>query len=100
MQEELLEIMDENNQPLGFSKLRSQVHKDGDWHRVVHIYVTNNVGEFLVHLRSPNKDLNPGKWDTRFGGHVKAGSDYDDSAITELFEEIGLRVKVGFFAGA
>lgn len=94
MPEELFDIVDENNNPLGITKARIRVHKDGDWHRVVHIYVSNNNGEYLVHFRSPYKDLNPTKWDTRFGGHVAAGSDYDTTAITELSQEIGLNVGV------
>jgi isopentenyl-diphosphate Delta-isomerase len=88
--EEEFDIVDENNKPLGFTKKRSEVHKDGDWHRVVHIYVVNDKGEFLVHLRSPHKDLHPNKWDTRFGGHVKAGKTLDETVVDELREEIGL----------
>lgn len=94
MAEELFDIVDKNNNLLGITKPRSQVHKDGDWHRVVHVYVTNNKGEVLVHLRSPNKDLNPTKWDARFGGHVVAGNDYDETAVTELYQEIGLQVSI------
>jgi isopentenyldiphosphate isomerase len=94
MQDELFDIVDENNNPLGITKSRSDVHRDGDWHRAVHIYVRNGKGEYLVHLRSRSKDLNPGKWDTKFGGHVLAGKDFDETAMKELEEEIGLRLAV------
>jgi isopentenyldiphosphate isomerase len=94
MSEELFDLVDENNKSLGITKSRAQVHKDGDWHRVVHIYVSNNKGGYLVHLRSPYKDLNPTKWDTRFGGHVAAGSNYDATAVLELNQEIGLEIAI------
>jgi len=91
--DELLDIVDENNKPLGFNKPRREAHRDGDWHRTVHIYVVNSKGEFLVHLRSPKKDLNPSKWDTRFGGHLVAGSTVEDTAISELWQEIGIKCR-------
>ncbi len=83
-----------SKKPLGITKPRSLVHQQGDWHKAVHVYVTNPHGQFLVHLRSPHKDLKPNMWDTRFGGHVLAGHDYDETALKELEEEIGLRVSL------
>ncbi len=90
--EELLDITDEHNNPLGIAKPRSLVHKDGDWHRTVHVYITNNQGEFLVHLRSPQKESFANRWDTKFGGHVTAGKSYDETVLEELEQEIGLKI--------
>lgn len=92
MSDELLDIVDENNRPLGFTKPRSKVHREGDWHRVAHIYVVNDKAEFLVHLRSLKKDLHPGCLDPRFGGHVEAGEVVEKAVIMELREETGLSV--------
>jgi isopentenyldiphosphate isomerase len=89
---ELLDLYDSDDKPLGATKARADVHRDGDWHRTAHIYVVNEHGDFLVHLRSPLKDSKPNRWDTRFGGHVTAGMDYKETAIQELEQEIGLRV--------
>lgn len=36
------------------------------------------------------KDLNAGLWDTSAAGHVDAGEDYDESAIREIGEELGI----------
>lgn len=93
MTAELFDIVDENNKPLNITKERFLVHKDGDWHNGVHIYVLNDNDEFLVHLRSPHKDLQPNCWDTRFGGHVEAGDTIENTAVKELQEEIGIKVK-------
>ena len=94
MPEELFDIVDENNKPLGFIKPRSQVHKDGDWHRGIQVFVINREGEFLVHLRSPNKDTDPNKWSLTFGGHVSAGGNYDETAVRELEEEVGIKTGI------
>ena len=79
MEKEYLDLVDENNNLTGEKELRSVVHSTGLWHRTVHIYFfrkINNIFEFLVHLRSKDKDLRPNCWDTRFGGHIKAGGGY------------------------
>lgn len=94
MSEELFDLYNENNEPLGITKLRREVHRDGDWHRTVHIYVRNNAGQYLVHRRSPKKDGQPNCWDTRFGGHIQAGHDYDETAVREIEEEIGLTIEL------
>lgn len=93
MTEEYLDIVDENSNLTGEKELRSIVHEKGLWHRTVHIYVyqkQENEIQLLVHLRSKFKDSNPNKWDTRFGGHIKAGDTPEKSTLDELNEEIGL----------
>ncbi len=93
--DEYLDLTNENNQPTGEKELRSVVHLTGLWHRTVHIYLFrmfNEKLEFLVHLRSKNKDLHPNCWDTRFGGHIKAGESLEKGVMHELEEELGLEV--------
>lgn len=97
MSNELLDLYSETNEPLGVNKLRSEIHRDGDWHRTVHIYVMNDKGEHLVHLRSPQKDGSPNCWDLRFGGHLASGQTYEEAAVRELEEEIGLQAKISDF---
>lgn len=94
--EEILEIIDEKNNPTGEAKPRALAHSIGLWHRTVHIYFFRRSGgtiEILVHLRSKTKDLNPDKWDTRFGGHIKQGENVEQTVIGEMKEEIGLNIE-------
>ncbi|MBL8030220.1 MAG: NUDIX domain-containing protein [Candidatus Doudnabacteria bacterium] len=93
MTQEIFDLYDEEDKPLNKTKPRSEVHKNGDWHRVVHIYVYNEQGQVMVHLRSLFKDSKPGCFDARFGGHVTTGMDYLDTALLELRQEIGLVVR-------
>jgi len=100
MQEEYFDIVDEDNKKTGEVKSRSQAHSTGLWHRTVHIYYfrkENNKYFFLVHLRSKTKDLHPNCWDTRFGGHVKAGETIENALIDEIKEEIGLSLQYSDF---
>jgi isopentenyldiphosphate isomerase len=99
MKNEYLDIVDENNQLIG-KKTRKEAHSFGLWHRTVHIYyyiLKNDNYYFLVHLRSKLKDLNPNKWDTRFGGHLKSGEKVEDALLNELEEEIGIRANLNNF---
>jgi isopentenyldiphosphate isomerase len=101
--EEYLDVFDENNQPTGVALPRGQVHAEGLWHRTVHIYLFRQRIEgleFLLHLRSMKKESAPGCWDTRFGGHVKAGQTMEEGVRDELVEEIGLDVsRLKIFGG-
>ena len=91
--DEYLDIVDENNRLTGQTKLKSEVHRDGDWHRASHIWIYNAHQELLFQLRSPDKDLFPDLWDIT-GGHVSAGESYEVAAVRELEEELGVSATV------
>lgn len=98
MSKELLDLVDENNNLTGEKAERKIVHSSGLWHRTVHIYIFRKKGgaiEFLLHFRSPDKDMAPNCWDTRFGGHIKSGFSIEEGVKSELAEEIGLDIKSG-----
>lgn len=96
MPEEYFDILDEEGNPTGEKRSRYEAHSQGLWHRTVHIYLFRKINdkiEFLVHLRSKSKDLNPNTWDTRFGGHLKVGESIEDALVTEIKDEIGLELR-------
>ena len=91
MADELFPLVDEAGRVIG-SALRSEVHGDPSrLHPVVHCIVTNAQGYLLLQLRSQDKDIQPGKWDTSVGGHVSFGESVEHALLRELGEEIGLR---------
>ena len=92
--DELFDVVTYDGRPTGVVKRRADVHRDGDWHRAVHVWVVgiDEQGPFLTfQRRSLLKDTNPGKFDATVGGHYGAGEGLDD-ALREVEEEIGMRV--------
>ena len=90
--EELFDILDENGNKTGKTKPRSLVHRDGDWHKSVHVWIVNNKNEILLQKRSPNKDSHPNMWDISSAGHLSAGDESVEAAVRELKEELGIDI--------
>ena len=93
MNKEYFDILDENGNKTGKTKLRSEVHRDGDWHKAVHIWIINDKGDILLQRRCATKDSNPNMLDISSAGHLSAGDSSLDGAIRELKEELNLDVK-------
>lgn len=93
MGKEMLDVLAEDGTLTGVSKERTLVHRDGDFHRTCHVWITRestNGPELLLQKRSANKDSYPGCYDISSAGHVPAGVDFIPSAIRELKEELGI----------
>lgn len=91
---ELFDVVTESGEPTGLTKPRSQVHRDGDWHRAVHIWVygENADGPYLLmNQRGRQKDTWPLALDATVGGHLGAGETVED-AFREVHEEIGILI--------
>ena len=93
MADELIDICDENNNPLKIQKMKSEAHRDGLWHRSSHIWIYNSNEEILLQLRAKEKPLYPDMWDISAAGHISAGEDPVTSGLREAEEEIGLKLK-------
>lgn len=93
---ELFFVVDENDQPKE-PLPRRLVHGHGVWHRVAHIWLYNDRGQILCQQRSIHKELNPGRWEAFFGGHIRPGESYEDAAERELHEELGITLAPGHF---
>ena len=92
MAKEYFDILDENGNKTGKTKLRSEVHRDGDWHKAVHIWIINNNGDILLQRRCATKDSNPNMLDISSAGHLFAGDNSLEGALRELKEELNLDV--------
>jgi len=75
----------------GLTKPRSEVHREGHWHRAVEVWIVDG-DEVLAQRRSALKDTNPGKLDVSCAGHVAAGAEPLETALRELREELGVDV--------
>lgn len=89
-QNELLTEVDVNNKIIGAIP-RGLAHQSPDKiYRTIYIVIKNNEGKLLLQRRSSSKDLYPNCWDLSVGGHVIYGQNYEETAIKELKEEMGL----------
>lgn len=85
---ELWDIYDSKRRRTGRIHRRGAPLADGDYHLVVHVWVQNTDGSFLLTQRSPNKGF-PYLWECT-GGSALAGEDSLTAAIREVREETGL----------
>jgi len=86
-------VVDENDVVIG-SLSRAEVHGNNLRHRAVHIFLFNRAGELLLQKRSRWKDRHPGLWDSSAAGHVNAGEEFDQTALRELKEELGVAAEL------
>lgn len=89
---ELIDIIDENNNDLGYYIDRKTAHEQNLWHRHVSCWIMNFKGEVLMQKRSLTKKKNPGLW-SKTGGHVDKGETPEQAIQREVYEEVGLKVK-------
>lgn len=94
-QDELFDVLDCDGRPTGLTKRRGDVHRDGDWHGALQIWVgsvgTDGTPYVVFQRRSLTKDTSPGCLDTAIGGHIRSGETLEDT-VREAEEEIGLAV--------
>ncbi len=89
---EWFDIVDERDAVVGRAP-RSHCHGNPRLvHRTAHVVVFSTDGRLLLQKRAPDKDIQPGKWDTAVGGHLAPGETYEQAARREMVEEIGLPV--------
>ena len=91
---ELFDLYDAGGRPLGRSKERMQVHRDGDWHRSIGLWIVRSDGRLLFQRRSAGKDTWPGRLTASVSGHYAAGERLED-VLREAQEEIGVVVRAG-----
>lgn len=89
--EETLDVLNALGEPAGERKTRAAVHRSGDLHRALHVWIVREGHYVLFQRRAASKDLEPGKIDVTVGGHLMAGETVAD-AVREVEEELGLSV--------
>ncbi len=87
--EEILDVVDENDRVVGQAP-RGEVYARGLRHRSVFIEARDASGRVFVHRRTPTKLIFPSLYDMFVGGVVGAGETYDDAALREAEEELGV----------
>ncbi|MGW2656121.1 NUDIX hydrolase [Streptomyces sp. NPDC001478] len=87
--DEILDIVDENDVVVGQAP-RGEATARGLPHRCVFIEARDADGRIFVHRRTATKAVFPSHYDMFVGGVVGAGEPYDEAALREAEEELGV----------
>lgn len=90
--EELIDVLDERGNKTGIVKKKSEIKRDGDFHRAIKVCVFNDKKGFLAHKRHSSKKIYPNLWSINVVGHVKSGETSIKACIREIKEELGIDV--------
>jgi mutator protein MutT len=93
--EEKLEAIDDNFNVLGVYP-RSQIRKSNLKHKTSLVIVKNSENQYYIHQRSENKEIYPLKWVVSAGGAVDIGETFEETAVRELKEELGIDASVKY----
>ena len=85
---ELWDVLDKDGNKTGRVCERGKPPQNGDYHLVVHVWILNSKGEFLISKRTPNKSF-PNMWECT-GGSAVTGDDSLTTALKEVREELGV----------
>jgi isopentenyldiphosphate isomerase len=88
-EDEILDVVDERDRVTGQAP-RGEVYAKGLRHRAVFVLARNAEGRLFVHRRTPVKLVFPSLYDMFVGGVVGAGESYDEAALREAEEELGV----------
>src|SRR5207302_10898636 len=90
--QELVDVVDADGHTIG-TVPRREIREGRLGHRCVYVLVFNHQGELFIHLRTPTKDVYPGRWDVAVGGVLAAGESFDEGARREVREELGVELE-------
>ena len=85
---ELWDLYNEHRELIGRDHIRGEKIPQGCYHLVVHVWIRNTKGEYLISQRSANCTL-PLMWEC-VGGSVLKGEDSLQAALRETKEEVGV----------
>ena len=88
---ELWDLYDRDHRLTDETHRRGDVIPQGRYHLVVHVWITNSQGEWLISQRAANRPTFPLKWEC-VGGSVTAGEDSLTGTIREVEEEVGVKL--------
>ena len=86
---EIWDLYNENRELLGKDHIRGEQLPIDGYHLVVHVWIRNSKGQYLISQRSANRPTNPLMWECVDGSVVK-GEDSLQGVLREVKEEVGI----------
>ena len=89
---EMVDVVDKYNSVIGEAP-RKGIHAKGNkmLHRAVHIFLMDSKNRLWIEKRGPNTDTMPLHYDCSAAGHVAKGETYEQAALREAAEELGIK---------
>ena len=79
---ELFDLYDKDGNKLNKKIVRGSDIQSGEYHKIVHIWIRNKKGEYLIQQRNKSTDTIPYQWAPTTGS-VASGETPIDTAIRE-----------------
>ena len=86
---EIWDVYDENGNLTGETCVRGVDLPAGGYHLVVHVWIRNQRGEYVVSQRAASRPTHALKWEC-VGGSVVSGEKGFEGALRETLEEVGI----------
>ncbi len=87
-----LDIYDETGTTMIGTESYDTIHRQGLWHKGVHVFILTPDGKFVIQKRGPDVQTKPNILESSAGGHINTGHSAIETVIYELHEEIGITV--------
>lgn len=82
---ELFDLVDKQDIVIGVTD-KKKAHATGELHRVAAVYVFDKQGRLYVQVHKKSGGL----YDHSVGGHISQGETYEEGAVREAAEELGI----------
>ena len=89
--QERFDAVNKNDEILETGFLESELHVNDDITRVVTIHISDASGKYYIAQRSPNKKIDPLKYEAPAHWRVNSWEDYVTAAKRETLEELGIQ---------
>ena len=89
MEQELWDLYTKDRQLTGETHVRGEALPKDRFHLVVHVWIRNSNGDYLIAQRSETRPTFPLQWEC-VGGSVLQGETGLEGALREVKEEVGL----------
>lgn len=86
---EMWDLYDEKRKLAATDHIRGTELPDNCYHLVVHIWIKNRKGQYLISQRAENRPTHPLLWEC-VGGSVQKGENSLQGAVREVKEEVGI----------
>lgn len=86
---EIWDLYNEKRELVGIDHIRGTELPKDCYHLVVHVWIKNRKGQYLISQRSASRPTFPLMWET-VGGSVLKGENSLQGAIREVKEEVGI----------